>query len=255
MPALPKHISGGLDTDTLYWSDAPWGNTPPPSTELDLNGATQATAGLFLPQVTQPNYANFNLVDGHTIDFDVLGVGTLTGNLKETVTVSATSGLDSHGNLVGSIYEQIKINASITDGTFAALLKVTDTINLTLTGSGYTGGGAATAIAEAVTQANGQSEPNGQNVQTGSGVGQISSAKITVTGAPSWELTVLSKVLHGATLHINGSEKLDITAGWEDLPPSKEVAQTTNLSITASDTGIIGVITDPAAHHTLTLTA
>jgi hypothetical protein len=249
-----KYLSGGLDDDSLSFGQVAQFAAP---TQLDLAGSAQATAGLNLATWSPPDFANFGLVDTHSIKIDVWAYGAVTGNLLETVAVSATSHLDAHGNLVGAISEQITINATITDGFHVVAVKLVDTINLTLSGSGYTGSGTSTSIAAAMTTANGVTQPNGQDVHLGNGAGAITGAHVSVQGAPSWNFAFLSHATENSGhehLVIDGSETQQISVGRSGFG-NTYTAQTTTLHVDASDVGVTGVVTDPAAHHTTSIFA
>lgn len=247
-PTLDPYGAGSVD---LMWGSDGVG---PPT--LDLYGTGQVTGGLNLAARSPLDFANFSVVDTHTIDAEVWGGGTVNGNLTETVSAASIFDTSNKSHLTASVAEQITTHMIITDSANDVVqVTMVDIIHLTLTGRGYTGG-TATSIAAATTEANGVSQPNGQTIQVGSGSAPITAAAVTITGGPSWAL--LNQHQYGnEMLTISGNETLSIsaslTSGATGITTTATESQDLQIHINLSPLGVVGVASDPSGQFPLTI--
>lgn len=235
-------LNAYLDIDSLLWGAAGVGQPV-----IDLQGTEQATVGLNLAALTAVDFADFSLIDTHSINANVWGGGTLTGTLYETVTSSSTFSINpSNSNVTGSMSELLTATLSIKDSaghTVAATM--TDTINLSVSGTGYASG-TATATSAATTQANGSSVVNGGTYTVGSGTGSITAATISVTGTPSVNLTS-QHINPTEVLVVSGTETINISAS-ENGTTVASAAETLNLNIELSGVGVVGTVSNGSGH-------
>jgi len=238
-------LNGYLDIDSLLWG-TPGTGVP----VIDLHGTEQATVGLNLTAFTPVDFANFSLIDSHVINANVWGGGTLTGNLSESVTASSIFNINNNnGSLTGLMCETLTATLSIKDSaghTVTALM--TDTIHLTVSGTGY-GGGTATATSAATTQANGLNIVSGGNYVVGGGTGSITAATVSVTGTPSFTLAN-QHINANEMLVVNGTENITISATHNGTTVAS-AADTLTLNVELSAVGVVGIVSDQSGHHPL----